>query len=191
MRALIKAAAALALLSAAPALAEEASATSAAPEEWTPRKRYDPGLGVWVSGEARGYEGLDGAASAAGLGAGYAFDLVSLRAEYLQGLAAVAERKPMFAKLGADYAFFTLDAFSFLGRVGLTVMLNGPDRQAGTDVKPLVGPEIGFAARYRIFPKLDAFAYFTSAFVSADARRVFWNNGGGLGVAIYPFGSED
>jgi hypothetical protein len=197
MRALNSAVATLALLAAAPALADEeaeanaGTATAEAPEESALRKRYDPGFGVWLSGEGRAYEGMNGGASAAGAGFGYSFDLVSIHAEYLQGLASVGERTPRFAKLGADYAFATIQGFSLLGRLGLTGMFNGPNLQAGQDGALLWGPELGFAARYRIFPKLDVFAYYTAAFLSAEQRRYFWNNGGGAGVVIHPFGSED
>jgi hypothetical protein len=103
--------------------ADEASPASSVPEVVTDtHQRFDPGPGVWIAGEERGYETLIGAAAAAGVGLGYSWDLVGIQLEYLQSVDPVAGQQPRYVKLAAEYAFFTWGRVSAVGRTALTLM---------------------------------------------------------------------
>ena len=185
-----------------PVHADEAPAAQPAPAL---RKRYNPGLAVWLVGEGRSYESLDGTATALGLGVGYSLDLASIHAEYLQSVVGVAGHKPKDLKLALEYAFFTLGGFSGLGRLGGVIKLDppacqlapyarsGPDCVVGREAGPLAGPELGLGFRYRVMPKLDVFLNGTADLEIAvnGSRRWFFNPGVGGGVVVHPFGSED
>jgi hypothetical protein len=181
------------------------SGSSSGGTETQVRKRYDPGLAFWAMGDVRGYEDLNGAATSAGVGVGYSWDLVGLRAEFLQGIGIVGEHRPTFLKLTADYAFATIQSFSIMGRVGLNTVLNGPNCQLnpasrvgatcqeGPSPNLLIGPELGMGVRYRLMPKFDIFAAGTIQLVNSvnGTARFFFNPGGTAGVTVHPFGSED
>lgn len=157
------------------------------------RKRFDPGVGVGLLSDVRGYEGLDGAGSAAGARVDYAWDLLAVHAAYLQGLATVGERRPAFVKAGFDFAFFTLGRFSVLGVAGVDLVLHGPDRQSATTDGNLWGPEVGLGARFRLLPKVDLFAQGTAGVWAAmhGPTRTYFEPGAALGVQVHPFASAD
>jgi len=184
------------LLCAAPALADEApevSASATAPDA-TPtfRRRYSPGFAIGALTDVRGYEGLDGAATAAGVGLGYAFDLVSVEAQVLQSFGVVGERKPTYLKANLDFALLTFGGFSVLGTVGLDYVFSGPDRQTSQTPGNLFGPELGLGARYRVMPLFDVVAYWTAGLWAAVSgpKRMYFEPGLCAGVQFHPFASE-
>jgi hypothetical protein len=165
--------------------------------------RYDPGLGVWVAGEGRAYESLDGAATALGVGVGYSWDLVDLQVEYLQSVVDVAGQHPGYLKLAAEYAFITWRSFSAVGRTALDIMFDPPHCQvdplnrAGPDCQVaqegvMIGPELNLGARYRWSPKWDVYANAGGEVMNATAgsRRDYFNPGFEAGLVFHPFGRE-
>lgn len=179
----------LALCCAAPAFAQDASATAGDESLASVRRRYSPGFSIGALTDVRGYEGLNGAAAAAGVGLGYAFDLVTIDVQVLQSLAIVGERKPTLLKANFDFALFTFGGFSGLGTVGIDYVFSGPDRQTTSAPGNLFGPELGIGARYRVMPLFDVVAYGTAGlWASASGpRRMYFEPGLVAGLQFHPF----
>lgn len=185
---------ALALVfAAAPALAESATESTSQSSNPGLRKRYDPGLSISALTDVRGFEGLDGAATAAGGSLGWAWDLVDLNLAVLQSVGVVGERKPTYLKANIHYAFATFSPVSVVGLTGLDYVLNGPDRQTTRQPGNMIGPELGLGIRVRIFPALDLFADgAVGLWASAPGgpHRMYVEPGMQAGLALHPFASE-
>ena len=155
------------------------------------RKRYDPGFSAGALTSVRGYEGLDGAAVAAGVDVGWAFDLVDFHLSVQQSLAAVVEHRPTYLGANLEYAFATVGGFSVLGTTGLDLVLDGPDRQTGHAGGDLFGPELGLGARYRVTPLVDVVATATVGLwlPTHGPRRMFVEPGLTGGLIFHPFAS--
>ena len=79
------------------------------------------------------------------------------------------------------------------GELAPQVVLNAPSLQSGSVGGTLLGPELGFSARYRINPMFDAYVSATASVLSSPGdgpRRFFFNPGAFAGIAVHPFGKE-
>lgn len=174
------------VLAAAPAFAD--GADTSAPL----RKRFDPGFGVSALADVRGYE-LGGSAAGAGVGVSYAWDLVGVNLELVQGLSSGSDPKPTFVRGGFDFALFTLSKFSGLGVAGVTFASHGAGAQTDGTGGAMIGPDLGLGARFRATPHLDVFARATAGIweQTSGSRRMYFEPGGSVGVRFYPWGSEE
>ena len=189
-----------AVLAAAALLPRVAGAAEGKAEKEELRKRYDPGLAIAALYELRGFEGMESRVAGvpalsqqAGLGVGYSFDLVDVRAEALFSLTLVGEKRPIWLKARVEYAFATFGGFSVMGELAPQVVLNAPELQSGSVGGTLFGPELGVSARYRISPMFDAYVTGTGSVLSSlgdGPRRFFFDPGVFAGIAVHPFGKE-
>lgn len=184
------------LLTASTSFAEGETAAASnvdAKPEPAVRKRYNPGLGVRLFGDARGYEALNGAASSVGAGLSYAFDLVTLSAEYLQTVPTVVDKRPSFVRGALDFTLFTAGTFAATGRIGAQLGLNLPAAQTTTESRTGYGLELGVGARYRFATSFDVFAMGTVQTMRAlsGPLQTWANPGGLLGIAYYPLASAE